>query len=333
MSTDKSTQLTVDRFDLAAEAYTQGNRLTQVQIEQLARFLAESRKRHLSTAQMAESLGVSTTTVSRVFRGIYEGDVAAIADKAALAVRLWTERSGKRGGFIETSIARKVFTACDFALTRQTPIILTGLSQMGKTTAIHEYARRSDATVRILRIPASTSLIGVLAELADTLGIPSSLNILDRRRRILNTLNDRTLLIVDELHELVVSATRTQARRVCEVLRELYDRTGCGLVLCGTDTLETDLLYGPDAGLLDQIVQRSVVMRLPRRLPSEDIAKVTASYGLTTPPSDEAHKILRTIRMNQLCLITGMAAETAQKRTIPLTWELWLQTKLALLGE
>lgn len=297
----------------------------------IARFLEEVGRRGLSDAQAAERLGMSATTVSRVRRGIYEGDLAAVADKAALALRLWAERDTQRHIFVETSVAQRIFTACDFALNRQTPAIVTGIPQIGKTSAFLEYARRSDAAVRYFRMPAAANLGLFLEELADALGVAAKP--CERRRRILRALNDRTLLIVDELHELVISTSRAQTRRICEVLRELFDKTRCGLVLCGTDVLTADLLRGPDAGLLDQIVQRAVEMRLPRRLPLADVAKVAAAYGFPAVIPEEIRSPVRDLRMNRLCLISAMAAEAAAKRGVAPDWPLWLATKTALLGE
>ena len=92
----------------------------------IARFLEEAARRGLSDTKAASALGMSATTVSRVRRGIYEGDLAAVADKAALALRLWQARGDGRRAFVATSIAAKAFTACYFAFTRQTPVILTG---------------------------------------------------------------------------------------------------------------------------------------------------------------------------------------------------------------
>ena len=158
----------------------------------IARFLEEAARRGLSDTKAAAALGMSATTVSRVRRGIYEGDLGAVADKAALALRLWQERGDGRRAFVETSIAAKVFTACDFALSRQTPVILTGESQIGKTTALEEYARRSDAPVRLVRMPAAANLPLFLEELAEALGVAAKPG--ERRRRILRALNDRTLL-------------------------------------------------------------------------------------------------------------------------------------------
>lgn len=297
----------------------------------IARFLEEVERRGLSDAQAAERLGMSATTVSRVRRGIYEGDLAAVADKAALALRLWAERDTQRRIFVETSIAQRIFTACDFALNRQTPAIVTGIPQIGKTSAFLEYARRSDAAVRYFRMPAAANLGLFLEELADALGVAAKP--CERRRRILRALNDRTLLIVDELHELVISTSRAQTRRICEVLRELFDKTHCGLILCGTDVLTTDLFNGQDAGLLDQIVQRAIEVRLPRRLPLADVAKVAAAHGLPVELPETLKSAVRDLRMNRLVLISAMAAEAAAKRGVPPDWPLWLATKTALLGE
>ena len=128
----------------------------------------------------------------------------------------------------------------------------------------------------------------------------------------------------------MVSATRTQTRRVVEIIREAYDRTRCGLVLCGTDVVEEGLLQGPDAGLLDQIVQRAIAVRLPRQIPEADILAVAAAAGL--PVQSVPPPILKELRMNRLALLCAMTAEAAERRGQAPDWELWLQTRRALLG-
>lgn len=297
----------------------------------IARFLDEAARRGLSDAQAAEALGMSATTVSRVRRGIYEGDLAAVAERAALALRLWAERGDRQRFLVETSIATKIFTACDFALTRQTPVIITGESQIGKTTAFEEYARRSDAPVRYVRMPASANLPLFLEEMADALGVNARPG--ERRRRLQAALNDRTLLIIDEIHELALTASNDQAKRICELIREFFDRSHCGLVLCGTEATETELLHGANALALAQIVRRAINVRLGKRLPMGDALKVCAYHGLAAAPTEEAKAALRTLFLNHVNLISQMAAEAAAKRAVPLDWQLWLATKRALLGE
>ena len=303
------------------------------QAEALGRFCIEAKHRQMSLRQMAETLDVSATTMSRVLNGKYEGDVAAVCDRAASVLRIWRDRGTfSRAVYVETSIAKKVKSACDFALTTQTPVILTGLSQMGKTTALQHYADTSDASVRLVRVSAATSLTEVIDGLCEAFGITIAVPNAAKKRNLFRTVNDRTLLMVDELHELVISTTKAQALRICEFFRELYDRTHCGLVLCGTDTLETDLLNGASRGWLDQIVQRSITVRLPRRITEADLKAVTAAYGLSGEPSEAARAALRGMRMNILCLLLASARDVAAKKGLELSWELWLATKQALLG-
>jgi DNA transposition AAA+ family ATPase len=322
--------------DVVAEAMQQlvtAGRLNAAQATAILDFATEARKRRLSMAQMAEVLEVSTTTVSRVLRGIYEGDWKGVTQRAKTAVQLWEARAPfAKPLFVETSLAAKVQAACDFALTRQVPVILTGLSQQGKTTALKRYAERSEATVRLVRVPAATSLKEFLAEMAEACAIPVTLQNEAKKRRICQVLNARTLLIIDELHELVISCTRSSALKICEVIREFYDRTGCGMVLCGTDTLRIDLLGGANAAWLDQLVQRSVQVALPRQLNARDIAAVAAAYGLMDPPNENAQSALRGMRMNILCLLLSSARDLANKHSKPLSWDLFCQTKHALLG-
>ena len=326
--------ITEESVNTAMVALIAQKRVSQAQADALIRFVTEARKRKLSLAQMAEQLDTSTTTVSRALRGIYEGDLGLICDKAKLAVRLWQERAGfGQRIYVPTAIAKKVESVCEFALTRQVPVILTGLSQQGKTTALKRFAEQSDAAVRFVRIPAACSLSEFLDELCEACGVASHhFNNGLRKHRVMTTLNDRSLLIVDELHELVISCTKASALKICEVLREIYDRTGCGMVLCGTDTLRIDLLEGAHAAWLDQLVQRSVSVSLPRQLTAQDIRAVAKAYGLADELDERAREAIKGMRMNILCLLLSSARDLALRTGKPLTWALFVSTKNALLG-
>lgn len=213
------------------------------------------------------------------------------------------------------------------ALVRQlnAPVRLRRLSPM-------EAFQMAAARMQLVRFPVACSVSEFLEELCEVCGLPGKLRNLERKRRLMNLLNDRSLLIVDELHELVISCTRSSALKICEVLREIYDRSHCGMVLCGTDTLRVDLLGGANAAWLDQLVQRSISVSLPRQLSEQDIVLTAAHYGMLGDLTNEARSTLKGMRMNILCLLLASARDLAIKTEKNLTWALFCQTKQALLG-
>ena len=110
------------------------------------------------------------------------------------------------------------------------------------------------------------------------------------------------------------------ARKIAEWIRELHDRSKCGLVLCGTKALKQDLIDGPLKAWLDQLKQRCIKhLVLPDRLPDDDILLVAKNYRLAAPDR-ETLAILRTLRMNRLCKILMLADNLARKRAQALAW-------------
>ena len=72
-----------------------------------------------------------------------------------------------RADFVETSIAKKIFEVCQFALVSQTPAFLFGETQIGKTTALEEFARRNNhGQTKCVRMPATAGVQLFMKEMA-----------------------------------------------------------------------------------------------------------------------------------------------------------------------
>ena len=243
-------------------------------------------------------------------------------------LELEAERAKMRSDrFIENSIWKRVENLCNFALARNTIVRLVGPSQIGKTCCLKEYMRRSSRQVCYVRIPAAPTLKLAVAAFAEAVGVGSSLRVDDARQRVARAIGRNTLLIVDELHELVMSAGKGTAMKVVEWIREIHDNSGCGLVLCGTRSLEDDLINDPRMkGWLVQIDLRCQrIVTLPARIPAEDIALAAEAYGITGSP-DCVETLLAKIGMNRLtsCLAltaSWCAGNNRSKQRHPLTWE------------
>src|SRR5581483_7623837 len=174
-------------------------------------------------------------------------------------------------GFIETSLTRKIFSVCEAALTYQKIVQIFGDSQIGKTEALEEYARQNNHGQTIyVRVPEGGGLNYFMASLADRLGFSSQQKIPELRARAIASFDSRMLLIVDEIHNIFSTGTNLTHFRVPEFIREIYDRTKCGVVISGTNVFEAKLAKAAGKKLFDQFQRRSLCkLQLPN-IPTDD---------------------------------------------------------------
>lgn len=325
---DQGMNRSADQVRQSCRPYVDAGRIPPEGLESIVRLFNLGKSRGYSFDQTGALVEYSGATMSRLFGGKYEGALDKVVRQIDNFLELEAERDKMRSDrFIENSIWRRVSGLCDFALMRNTVVRLTGPTQMGKTTCFEEYMRRSQRQVCYVRIPAAPTLKLCVAAVAEAVGVNPSLRYEDARTRVARAISRNTLLIVDELHELAMSAGKGTAMKVVEWIREVADASKCGLVLCGTSSLEDDLINDPRLkGWLAQLDQRcQKVVRLPNRLPMEDIRLAAAAYGIYGP-ADCVEALLQTIRMNRLvsCLAltaSWCAGNNRARERHPLNWE------------
>lgn len=324
-----------DQVARTMQIYVEDDRCTQEEHGLLLWLFLHGKKRALSYDGIGKLINYSGATVSRIFAGKYEGNMSAVIDAVRGYQHLNSEREKMQNdSFIETSIWESIRSVCDLALLRNAPVRIVGLSQIGKTRALKEYKRRAKFNCFYCRIPAAPTFRLVLETIAQACGINTALRNEELRRRIPGALNRQTILIIDELHELALSASKGTAMKAMEYIREIFDVSGCGLVVCGTRSMEDDLIH--EAGLrgwLDQFDQRCIrKLKLPLRLPPRDIALAAEAYGFPEPDGSCA-SLLDGIRMNRLCTCLNMAAAVAAKKGLERNWDLFKTTYKKVFGE
>ncbi len=249
------------------------------------------RARNLSHHDLAEMLkkpdgkAYSPDSVYHMFTG---GREAEQLDNMVTAIErlrsVETERADQvRVSFIETSLSRRIFSTCRRALLRQKMVFIYGDSQIGKTTALEEYARRHNhGETKYVRVPPGGSYDSFVRELAGVLGIPAGSRTEDLRRRILECFDSRMLLIVDECEECLVDrAGSTKGVNTLNFIRELHDKRKCGVVLAGANIFKRRLLHGHNAPNMVRLVRRGMTpLQLPAVPPKRDLACFAAAYGL-----------------------------------------------------
>lgn len=299
-----------DRVRQAMRAYVDAGAIEETGLESLVRIFACGKARNLSFDAVGKLIGYSGATMSRIFAGKYSGAIADVVAAADGFLELEAERQKMTGTrFIETSVWEKVKAVCDLAISRNAITRIQGPSQIGKTHNLKEYIRRAKFQACYVRIPAAPTFKTVVDAFCRAVGVTSQLRVEESRQRVSEAVGRNTLIVVDELHEVVLSAGKTTALKCMEWIREIWDLSGCGMVLCGTSALEDDLINDSKMrGWLGQLDQRCIrVLRLPNQLSADDIVRCADAYGIrgSTKPVEN---LLRGIRMNRLTTVLAMTA-------------------------
>jgi len=251
--------------------------------------------------QMAKATSLSTTTLSRVFRGSYGADISSVLVTLERAKTNFAE-AVDNPDFIMTSLAKRLFAAFDKTRALENVTIMWGPKGIGKTEVAMEYARQNNhGRTGYVRCPGTGCTIYQFVQLlAQALKISSGNNMMVLREKIITAMSrGGRLLLVDELHEIFLVCSPVSIIRICEFLREIKDVSGCGLVLIGTEVLEKEFFRGAYYKVLEQLVDRGTVqIPLPAKPTQKDIIEFLAHFGLDLPDQQrdaEAFKMLNDI--------------------------------------
>lgn len=260
-------------------------------------FYCFARESNWRLADAADAIDKDKTTVHRLFNGSYGASYDNLLESILRYKKIALERSKRRNiGFIETSTFDKVSSICTNALNDAMPAFIYGASQIGKTASLQEFARRNNhGQTKYIRMPAAPSFPFFLKMIAESCFISTRLNADATRRRIVDAIDDRNLLIVDEFHQCLITASELTARKIVEYLREIYDRTSCGVVICGTKVIQEEFNKGKQMLVFDQFRKRGMLeLVLPDTPPKSDIVKIAKAFDLPSP-DDASLDIIKTM--------------------------------------
>ena len=267
---------------------------------------------HLKEADLAAKMGAyDKNTIYQVFRGIYgvqsggkysswANFIKAVKDFKSVEIE---EMKKKRIGIIETEVKKTVFTACQAALNDGMPAFIYGASQIGKTTALMEFQRLNNHGRTVyLRMGSGWTRPRLVRELAARFGNGvKATKCWALEDAIFGSLTRYNLLIIDEFHLAMETATDASAKAIMEFIREIYDRTGCGLVMSATKVGLTGIESGKNMLLFDQLRRRGVVrVILPDVPPVRDINTIARSFDLPLPAGEILQHIKTLIKTRGL---------------------------------
>jgi DNA transposition AAA+ family ATPase len=301
----------------------------EAQQEILRFWFFAARERNWSLGKLSQTTGVSTTVLSRVFRGIYPTDGAAIIEKLRKARENFHE-SADNPDFIETSLSKRMFAVFDKTRALRTVSIMWGQMGIGKTECVNEYQRRNNhGRTQVVRFPAGATFAFFVSHLARSCGVAvRSQSSFEQRGKILQVLSaGQRLLIIDELHQAFLTTRTDCAVKCCEFLREIADTASCGLALVGTELLEHAFFKGQHKEALRQLVDRGTVqVGLPSKATQGDYRKFLSAYGLDLPTDSDPDAqsifadIVKSSGLRKLTLHLRDGAAYSAKREEPYRW-------------
>jgi len=226
---------------------------------------------------MARLIGVSASALSEYRNGKYKGDVPELEEKILKYLEQRTELIKRIDFCAETEAARKLFWTIDTVLENVAAALsnkmaesgkigfVTGTPGVGKTWAINEYVRRNiNRTIKITAAEKDSD-----RKIIEKIGLELKLDIHSKylKEDIITKLKGRELvIIVDEGEYLRISSIN--------ILRNICDESGVGLILAGTRKLQKQI---ENVGY-EYISSRTVVKVLLEEPKINDIEAVVGKY-------------------------------------------------------
>jgi DNA transposition AAA+ family ATPase len=246
----------------------------------------------VSQADFARRVGTSENTLYKLYQGKYihpttgekMGPSAELVRNINKFLELEKERfiSGETQ-LVITPTLKKIVTACELARESNSIVFLVGPSHIGKTKALKEHYTPNNNHGRTVytRLQAASGLGGMIRRIAECCGVSPNGNTADLVSRIKNALTRDMLLIIDEVHLLAHTYRAGSFHNCMEVIREIHDETGCGMVLCFT---MLDQVKAASQKELQQLWRRGVhKVQLPAMPTKGDLAAILEHNGLEFP--------------------------------------------------
>jgi DNA transposition AAA+ family ATPase len=307
--------------------------------EQLAWFHQHALEEGLNWKQCEAAIGYSNTTIYRTLKGTYEGDWSKVIVGIKGYRAIVAERCAiKNAHFCETRITRLITGGLSYAMANNSIVKITGESRMGKTAAAKWWRDQNNhGRTAFITAPAYGAARALLKEISQCLGINRNTGLTNMHESILRAFNENRMLIVDEAHRLLPKDQRSEPT-LLEILRDIHDRTGCGLALLTTRRFDEGVRKSEYQ--YEQILGRiGMPVTLPREFAWEDIEPIVSQYS-SRLPADLRKELLHIAnspgRLGIVCETLKFASRIASKSQRTLSAETIrtaIATRRQMMGE
>ena len=301
-----------------------------------------AQEHHLKEADLAAKMkSYDKNTLYQVFRGSYgvakdgrcaswSGVVQAIRAFKKVEVE---EMRKKNVGLIETEVKQTVWRCCDAALVDGMVSFIYGGTRIGKTVALQAYQREHNHGQTVyIEMGSGWTRARFVRELARKFGNGvKATKAWALEDAIFDTLKRSNLLIVDEFHKALTTTGEKSSAAVLEFIRDIRDRTRCGLVLCATKVGMERFETGANRQTFGQLIGRSIIKAvLPDQPPVRDLNAIARAFGLPPPAGDDLRgvkELVGTFGLERLFAYLQKAYALTRKAGEPMTWAAFAKVK------
>lgn len=292
-------------------------------------------EKKLGLRELADAIGYDRTTIHKIFSGTHGAGKTEFCDAAARWLKLEAERAGtERLDFVETDLAKKIWGAVDRARRYNKITFVFGESQIGKTASLEAYAARNPKDTVFVRMPSSPTLRLFVHLLSERLHAPKNASFAARREWIVSHVGENDVLVIDEAHQVFLTENRLNPTlaKIFEYIREIHDRTHCGITLVATNIFADEFTRDATmAKVMAQTQRRGLyAFRCPDNPSERDLARFAEAYNLP-PITPEAKAIQDDVIENEKLgvwlTILRMGAATARNKKRAIDWDCVIAAK------
>lgn len=290
---------------------------------------------HLKEADLAAKMkAYDKNTLYQLFRGsygVYKDGKFSSWSNVIKTIREFKkieieEAKKKDIGLLDTEVKQTVWRCCDAALNDGMVSFIYGPPRCGKTCSLKAYQRSHNHGQTVyIELGSGWNRQRFVRELAGALnnGVKAAKTwVLEDA--IFHTFRRSNLLIVDEFHKGLTTICKDASRALLEFIRDIRDKTGCGLVLCATKEGFEDFETGSNAKTFRQMIGRSIVKAiLPDRPPLRDFNTIARAFDLPLPQGDDLRRVKDLVArygMERLFVYLQKTHALAHQAKQPMSW-------------
>ena len=294
-----------------------------------------AQEHHLKEADLAAKIkAYDKNTLYQLFRGSYgvqkDGKCSSWANIIKVIrefKKVEVEEAKKKNiGLLDTHVKTVVWQCCDAALLDGMVSFIYGPTRCGKTFSLKAYQREHNHGQTIyIEMGSGWNRQRFVRELAVALGNGvKAAKTWALEDAIFRTFRRSNLLIVDEFHKGLTTICKDASRALLEFIRDIRDKTGCGLVLCATKEGFEDFETGANAKTFKQMIGRSIVKAiLPDRPPLRDFNVIARAFELPQPTGEDLKRVMELVArygMERLFVYLQKAHALARQAKQPMSW-------------
>lgn len=272
----------LDPAAIAAALRAQG-KATAAQIESILWLHAHGVQLGLgSLSALGQCIGYGGATLSLVFGGKYAGDLGAIARAVEAYRPVWQSRQSLGSDpILPLAPALAIERFANNCRSSATVGMVWGRSHTGKTRGVRRYADLHPDTTVLVTMPVGGSLPAFTKALVAA-GRVKVRKGETREDAFCAAMTPQHLLVVDQVHRTILG--RRMQMGTIDLLVEIHDRTGMGVLLMATPTFVEAVQDERNSMFFEQLENRGVLrLQLPAELPYEDAVLLGRAYGLPAP--------------------------------------------------